>query len=70
MTKSYKKTKLIFNSYLAKQLVLNGFQIIDLIKRLDELDLKKYDYNMSRFEYDFYSKSLEKIYDCIDDVEE
>lgn len=30
--KSYKKTKLIFNSYLAKQLVLNGFQIIDLIK--------------------------------------
>ena len=55
---------------------MNGFlyendnEIIDLIKRLDELDLKKYDYNMSRFEYDFYSKSLEKIYDCIDDVEE
>lgn len=35
MTKSYKKTKLVFNSYLAKQLVLNGFQIIDLLKNRD-----------------------------------
>ena len=39
MTKSYKKTKLIFNSYLAKQLVLNGFQIIDLIKNKKDSDL-------------------------------
>lgn len=37
--KSYKKTKLIFNSYLAKQLVLNGFQIIDLIKNKKDADL-------------------------------
>jgi hypothetical protein len=26
---------LVFNSYLAKQLVLNGFQIIDLLKNRD-----------------------------------
>ena len=37
--KSYKKTKLIFNSYLAKQLVLNGFQIIDLIKNKKDSNL-------------------------------
>ena len=39
LMKSYKKTKLIFNSYLAKQLVLNGFQIIDLIKNKKDSDL-------------------------------
>lgn len=50
----YKKTKLIFNSYLAKQLVLNGFQIIDLIKN-------KKDKNMVVFVFEETDKLLKMI---------